>query len=82
MKFALLSVLAMLGSAVAAPISLNKRSLPRLGGVNIAVSSREPGGQRERARSHSETTALTSRDASLASTSGVGQAPGSLSYHT
>lgn len=40
MKFALLSVLAMLGSAVAAPISLNKRSLPRLGGVNIAVRSR------------------------------------------
>lgn len=39
MKFTLLSVLAVLGSAVAAPISLNKRSLPRLGGVNIAVSS-------------------------------------------
>lgn len=38
MKLALLSVMAMLGSAFAAPVSLNKRSLPRLGGVNIAVS--------------------------------------------
>lgn len=36
MKIALPSVLALLGSAIAAPISLNKRSLPRLGGVNIA----------------------------------------------